>query len=189
MLTMCPADECLHDNCAPHTPAQCCQAWPLLFVVPAGRLHTTELAQWVKRQKEWHRERKRRQKMAAKQATRTDPALLLQGIHSSRPQPRSQLTWADHDYLEDLQGKHLPFTHTDAPVTACARGLAAERLTATHMRSIHRSLPLGAVGACPLSCSQCADLVEAACMLGTDARCWLQMGARRTPSPLGSPQL
>ena len=100
-------------------------------MVPAGRLHTTELAQWVKRQKEWQRERKRRLKMADKQATRTDPALLLQGIHSSRPQPRSQLTWADHDYLEDLQGKRLACMHRDALVAASARGLAAERLTAT----------------------------------------------------------
>ena len=76
-------------------------------MVSAGRLHTSELAQWVKRQKEWQREQKRRQKMASKQATRTAPALLLQGIHSSQPQPRSQLTWADHDYLEDLQGEAL----------------------------------------------------------------------------------
>ena len=93
--------------------------------VPAGRLHTTELAQWVKRQMEWQRETKRRQKMAAKQATRTDPALLLQGIHSSRPQPRSQLTWADHDYLEDLQGKHLAFARCDAPGPASAGGLCS----------------------------------------------------------------
>ena len=121
-----------------------------LFVVPAGRLHTTELAQWVKRQKEWQRERKRRLKMADKQATRTDPALLLQGIHSSRPQPRSQLAWADHDYLEDLQGKRLAFVHRDAPVTASARGLAAERLTATHVTCTqlvaHRSLLSGTLG-------------------------------------------